>query len=81
MYAPRIEKAMKTDPAEAQKLIQSQADSNLYKAEAAYWQAVESLMEYREGQTSPATRPASHADKKEGGATAPPSDSTGPRKP
>ncbi len=48
VFQRNYEKIKRKNPAAAERLLQSNRDSNLYDAEAAYWTAVEAVADYRD---------------------------------
>jgi hypothetical protein len=65
IFQANYARAKEKNPAAAERLRQSNRESNLYDAEAAYWSAVEAVADYRDPQggepratTRPSSRPA-----------------------
>jgi hypothetical protein len=63
IFESNYARAKEKNPEAAARLRQSNRDSNLYDAEAAYWSAVEAVADYRDpqgGEPRATTRPSSH---------------------
>lgn len=62
IFQAHYARAKEKNPAAAERLLQSNRESNLYDAEAAYWSAVEAVADYRDpqgGELRATTRPMS----------------------
>jgi len=57
IFRENYERAKAKNPEAAERLLQSNRDSNLYDAEAAYWSAVEAVADYRDPQGGATSRP------------------------